>query len=188
MRDFWRRQGGLIGEFATRVSGSSDLYGGSRRRPTASVNFVTVHDGFTLRDLVSYDHKHNEANGEANRDGTDDNRSWNCGVEGPSEDPEVVELRARQSRALLTTLLLSFGVPLLCGGDELGRSQIGNNNAYCQDNEISWFDWSQPDEDLLVFTRRLVAFRRAIRSSADAASWSASTRPSSPGSPPRPRP
>ena len=161
MRDFWRRQGGLIGEFATRVSGSSDLYGGSRRRPTASVNFVTVHDGFTLRDLVSYDRKHNEANGEGNRDGTDDNRSWNCGVEGPSEDPEVVELRARQSRALLTTLLLSFGVPLLCGGDELGRSQGGNNNAYCQDNPISWFDWSQPDEDLLAFTRRLVAFRRA---------------------------
>jgi isoamylase len=161
VRDFWRRQGGLVGEFATRVSGSSDLYGGSRRRPTASVNFVTVHDGFTLRDLVSYDRKHNEANGEGNRDGTDDNRSWNCGVEGPSEDPEVVELRARQSRALLTTLLLSFGVPLLCGGDELGRSQGGNNNAYCQDNPISWFDWSQPDEDLLAFTRRLVAFRRA---------------------------
>jgi isoamylase len=161
MRDFWRRQGGLVGEFATRFSGSSDLYGGSRRRPTASVNFVTVHDGFTLRDLVSYDRKHNEANGEANRDGTDDNRSWNCGVEGPSDDPEVAALRARQSRALLTTLLLSFGVPMLLGGDELGRTQVGNNNAYCQDNEISWVDWSQPDEDLLVFTRRLVAFRRA---------------------------
>jgi isoamylase len=161
MRDFWRRQGGLVGEFATRFSGSSDLYGGSRRRPTASVNFVTVHDGFTLRDLVSYDHKHNQANGEANRDGTDDNRSWNCGVEGPSDDPEVVALRARQSRALLTTLLLSFGVPMLLGGDELGRTQGGNNNAYCQDNAISWVDWSQPDEDLLVFTRRLVAFRRA---------------------------
>ena len=108
------------------------------------MNFITVHDGFTLRDLVSYDRKHNEANGEGNRDGTDDNRSWNCGVEGPSEDPEVVGLRARQSRALLTTLLLSFGVPLLLGGDELGRSQGGNNNAYCQDNEISWFDWSSP--------------------------------------------
>jgi len=161
MRDFWRRQGGLIGEFATRFSGSSDLYGGSRRRPTASVNLITVHDGFTLRDLVSYDHKHNEANGEANRDGTDDNRSWNCGVEGPTGDPEVVELRARQSRALLTTLLLSFGVPLLLGGDELGRTQGGNNNAYCQDNEVSWLDWSQPDEDLRAFTRRLVAFRRA---------------------------
>jgi glycogen operon protein len=161
MRDFWRRRGGLVGEFATRFSGSSDLYGGSRRRPTASVNLVTVHDGFTLRDLVSYDRKHNQANGEANRDGTDDNRSWNCGVEGPTGDPEVVELRARQSRALLTTLLLSFGVPLLLGGDELGRTQGGNNNAYCQDNEISWLDWSQPDEDLLAFTRRLVALRRA---------------------------
>jgi glycogen operon protein len=161
MRDFWRRQGGLVGEFATRFSGSSDLYGGSRRRPTASVNFVTVHDGFTLRDLVSYDHKHNQANGEANRDGTDDNRSWNCGVEGPSDDPAVVALRARQSRALLTTVLLSFGVPMLLGGDELGRTQGGNNNAYCQDNEISWVDWSQPDEHLLDFTRRLVAFRRA---------------------------
>jgi glycogen operon protein len=161
MRDFWRRQGGLVGEFATRFSGSSDLYGGSRRRPTASVNVVTVHDGFTLRDLVSYDHKHNQANGEANRDGTDDNRSWNCGVEGPSDDPAVVALRARQSRALLTTVLLSFGVPMLLGGDELGRTQGGNNNAYCQDNEISWVDWSQPDEHLLDFTRRLVAFRRA---------------------------
>ncbi|HEV2920161.1 MAG TPA: glycogen debranching enzyme, partial [Actinomycetota bacterium] len=149
------------GEFATRVSGSSDLYGGSRRRPTASVNLITVHDGFTLRDLVSYDRKHNEANGEGDRDGTDDNRSWNCGVEGPTDDPEILALRARQSRALLTTLLLSFGVPLLLGGDELGRSQGGNNNAYCQDNPISWFDWSQPDEDLLAFTRRLVAFRRA---------------------------
>jgi len=154
-------RGGLVGEFATRFSGSSDLYGGSRRRPTASVNLVTVHDGFTLRDLVSYDRKHNQANGEANRDGTDDNRSWNCGVEGPAGDPEVVELRARQSRALLTTLLLSFGVPLLLGGDELGRTQGGNNNAYCQDNEISWLDWSQPDEDLLAFTKRLVALRRA---------------------------
>jgi isoamylase len=161
MRDFWRRRGGLVGEFATRFSGSSDLYGGSRRRPTASVNLITVHDGFTLRDLVSYDRKHNEANGEANRDGTDDNRSWNCGVEGPSDDPEVVELRSRQSRALLATLLLSFGVPLLLGGDELGRTQGGNNNAYCQDNPTSWFDWSQRDDDLLAFTRRLVAFRRA---------------------------
>src|SRR5512132_779269 len=161
MRDFWRRQGGLVGEFATRFSGSSDLYGGSRRRPTASVNLITVHDGFTLRDLVSYDRKHNQANGEGNRDGTDDNRSWNCGVEGPSSDPEVVELRTRQARALLATLLLSFGVPLLLGGDELGRSQGGNNNAYCQDNPTSWLDWSHRDEDLLAFTRRIVAFRRA---------------------------
>jgi isoamylase len=162
MRDFWRSQkiGGL-GEFATRFTGSSDLYGRDRRRPTASVNLITVHDGFTLRDLVSYDTKHNEANGEDNRDGTDDNRSWNCGAEGPTPDPEVLALRARQSRAMLTTLLLSFGVPLLLGGDELGRTQGGNNNAYCQDNEISWFDWSAVDTGLLEFTGRLLAFRRA---------------------------
>jgi isoamylase len=162
MRDFWRSHkiGGL-GQFATRFAGSSDLYGANRRRPTASVNLITVHDGFTLRDLVSYDAKHNEANGESNRDGTDDNRSWNCGAEGPTPDPGVLALRARQSRAMLTTLLLSFGVPLLLGGDELGRTQGGNNNAYCQDNETSWFDWSAVDSDLLEFTRRLLAFRRA---------------------------
>jgi isoamylase len=162
MRDFWRSQkiGGL-GEFATRFGGSSDLYGGDRRRPTASVNLITVHDGFTLRDLVSYDAKHNQANGEGNRDGTDDNRSWNCGAEGPTPDPAVLVLRARQSRAMLTTLLLSFGVPLLLGGDELGRTQGGNNNAYCQDNEISWFDWSAVDTDLLSYTKGLLAFRRA---------------------------
>ncbi len=162
MRDFWRSQkiGGL-GEFATRFAGSSDLYGGDRRRPTASVNLITVHDGFTLRDLVSYDTKHNEANGDDNRDGADDNRSWNCGAEGPTPDPEVLALRARQSRAMLTTLLLSFGVPMLLGGDELGRTQDGNNNAYCQDNEISWFDWSAADAGLLEFTRRLLAFRQA---------------------------
>jgi glycogen operon protein len=162
MRDFWRSQkiGGL-GEFATRFSGSSDLYGPDRRSPSASVNLITVHDGFTLRDLVSYDAKHNDANGESNRDGTDDNRSWNCGAEGPTIDPEVLALRARQSRAILTTLLLSFGVPMLLGGDELGRTQGGNNNAYCQDNEISWFDWSAVDSGLLSFTRSLVAFRRS---------------------------
>ena len=125
------------------------------------MNLITVHDGFTLRDLVSYDDKHNEANGESNRDGTDDNRSWNCGAEGPTADPGVLALRARQSRAMLTTLLLSFGIPMLLGGDEMGRTQQGNNNAYCQDNEIAWFDWSQPDAELLAFTRRLVAFRRA---------------------------
>jgi isoamylase len=161
MRDFWRSQkiGGL-GEFATRFAGSADLYGDDGRRPTASVNLITVHDGFTLRDLVSYDTKHNEANGEGNRDGTDDNRSWNCGAEGPTPDPEVLALRARQSRAMLTTLLLSFGVPLLLGGDELGRTQGGNNNAYCQDNETSWFDWSAVDTGLLDFTKRLLAFRR----------------------------
>jgi isoamylase len=159
VRDFWRRRDGLIPELATRFSGSSDLYGESRRRPTASVNLITVHDGFTLHDLVSYDAKHNEANGEGNRDGTDDNRSWNCGVEGPTDDPEVLALRARQSRAMLTTLLLSFGVPLLLGGDELGRTQQGNNNAYCQDNELTWFDWSTVDHDLLAYTRRLIALR-----------------------------
>jgi isoamylase len=162
MRNFWRsQQTGGIGEFATRFSGSSDLYGKGRRTPSASVNLITVHDGFTLHDLVSYDSKHNEANGESNRDGTDDNRSWNCGAEGPTPDPEVLALRARQSRAMLTTLLLSFGMPLLLGGDELGRTQGGNNNAYCQDNEISWFDWSAVDADLLAFTSQLVAFRRS---------------------------
>ena len=161
MRDFWRSHPVGLGEFATRFCGSSDLYAGSRRRPTASVNLITVHDGFTLRDLVSYDDKHNEANGESNRDGTSDNRSWNCGVEGPTDDPEVQALRARQSRAMLTTLLLSFGVPMLLGGDEMGRTQQGNNNAYCQDNEIAWVDWAQPDAALQDFTRRLVALRKA---------------------------
>jgi isoamylase len=165
MRDFWRSQrSGALGEFATRFAGSSDLFGGDgrdRRRPTASVNLITVHDGFTLADLVSYDAKHNEANGESNRDGADDNRSWNCGAEGPTVDPEVLALRARQSRAMLTTLLLSFGVPMLLGGDELGRTQAGNNNAYCQDNETSWFDWSAVDSELLSFTTSLVAFRRS---------------------------
>src|SRR5215475_9985274 len=161
MRDFWRSHPIGIGEFATRFCGSADLYAGAgRRRPTASVNLFTVHDGFTLADLVSYNDKHNEANGEDNRDGTDDNRSWNCGTEGPTADPAIVALRARQSRAMLTTLLLSFGVPMLLGGDERGRTQQGNNNAYCQDNEITWFDWSSADEELLAFTRRLIAFRK----------------------------
>jgi isoamylase len=161
VRDFWRSHGGLVGEFAARFSGSADLYAAAGRRPTASVNLVTAHDGFTLADLVSYDRKHNQANGEGNRDGSDDNRSWNCGAEGPTSDPGVLQLRARQRRALLATLLLSFGVPMLLGGDELGRTQQGNNNAYCQDNAISWFDWSSPDRQLLAFTRRLVALRRA---------------------------
>jgi isoamylase len=160
MRDFWRARA-PIAEFATRFAGSSDLYGGRGRRPTASVNLITVHDGFTLADLVSYDRKHNEANGEENRDGSDDNRSWNCGAEGPTDDPDVRALRARQQRALLTTLMLSFGVPLLLGGDELGRTQQGNNNAYCQDGPLTWFDWNAVDEELLAFTRRLVAFRLA---------------------------
>src|SRR6202000_1951658 len=144
--------GGPTPDFATRFAGSSDLYAGARRRPTASVNFVPVHDGVTLAALVAYDGKHNEANGEDNHDGTDDNRSWNSGVEGPTDDPGVVDLRRRRARALLSTLLLSFGVPMLLGGDEMGRTQQGNNNAYCQDSEISWFDWSglMGDEDTLA--------------------------------------
>jgi isoamylase len=161
MRDFWRSHPVGLGEFASRFCGSSDLYSGARRRPTASVNLITVHDGFTLRDLVSYNDKHNEANGESNRDGTSDNRSWNCGAEGPATDPGVLALRARQSRAMLTTLLLSFGIPMLLGGDEMGRTQQGNNNAYCQDNEIAWYDWTQQDTQLLDFTRQLIAFRLA---------------------------
>ena len=162
VRDWWRSQDGRLSDFASRLCGSSDIYGDrdEGRRPSASVNFVTVHDGFTLNDLVSYDRKHNEANGEDNRDGTDDNRSWNCGVEGPTDDQDVLALRARQKRALLLTLLLSGGVPLLLGGDELGRTQKGNNNAYCQDNEITWFDWSSADDDLLRFTRNLISLRR----------------------------
>ena len=161
MRDYWRSHHIGIGEFATRFCGSADLYDGAeRRRPTASVNLITVHDGFTLADLVSYNNKHNEANGESNRDGTDDNRSWNCGAEGPTSDPAILALRRRQSRAMLATLLLSFGVPLLLGGDERGRTQQGNNNAYCQDNQITWFDWSAGDDELLAYTRRLIAFRK----------------------------
>jgi isoamylase len=161
MRDFWRSRNVGVAEFATRFSGSSDLYGSERRRPTASVNLITVHDGFTLRDLVSYDGKHNEANGEDNSDGTNDNRSWNCGTEGPTDDPGVNALRGRQSRAMLATLLLSFGVPLLLGGDELGRSQGGNNNAYCQDNEIAWFDWADAEAGVRDFTKRLIALRHS---------------------------
>ncbi|OBI68269.1 glycogen debranching protein GlgX [Mycobacterium sp. E796] len=162
VRDWWRSHDGLLADFASRLCASSDIYGdrAEGRRPSASVNFVTVHDGFTLRDLVSYDQKHNEANGENNRDGTDDNRSWNCGVEGPTDDPDVLALRARQQRAFLLTLLLSGGVPMLLGGDELGRTQRGNNNAYCQDNEITWFDWSARDDDLSGFTTDLIALRR----------------------------
>jgi glycogen operon protein len=160
VRDFWRGAQGTLPDLATRLTGSADLYGGSRRRPSASVNLVTCHDGFTLRDLVSYDRKHNEANGEDNRDGTNDNRSWNCGAEGPTDDPDVRALRARQSRAMLATLFVSLGVPMLLGGDEIGRTQQGNNNAYCQDGPISWFDWTAVDRDLLAFTRRLIAVRR----------------------------
>ena len=161
MRDFWRSHPVGIGEFANRFAGSSDLYATAGLRPTASVNLITVHDGFTLADLVSYDDKHNEANGENNRDGTSDNCSWNCGAEGPTDDPDILALRARQSRAMLTTLMLSFGVPMLLGGDEMGRTQQGNNNAYCQDNEIAWFDWSQADTQLQDYTKRLSALRKA---------------------------
>jgi isoamylase len=161
MRDFWRSQPAKLGEFATRFCGSADLYASNRRRPTASVNLITVHDGFTLADLVSYNGKHNEANGQDNRDGTDDNRSWNCGTEGPTTDPDILALRARQSRAMLATLMLSFGVPLLLGGDEFGRTQCGNNNAYCQDNDTTWFGWQAASAPLLDFTRQLIAFRRA---------------------------
>ncbi|OPG13258.1 glycogen debranching protein GlgX [Microbispora sp. GKU 823] len=163
VRDFWRGASQTLPEFASRLAGSSDLYASSGRRPVASINFVTAHDGFTLTDLVSYDHKHNEANGEGNRDGTDDNRSWNCGAEGPVEDPGIVRLRRRQRRNLLTTLFVSQGVPMLLAGDEFGRTQHGNNNAYCQDNDISWIDWSliRQEGDLLEFVRRLAALRRA---------------------------
>ncbi|WP_199825059.1 glycogen debranching protein GlgX [Streptomyces maremycinicus] len=163
VRDFWRAEPGSLAEFASRLTGSADLYGHSRRRPRASVNFVTAHDGFTLRDLVSYNDKHNEANGEGNRDGESTNRSWNCGAEGPTDRPEVLALRARQQRNLFATLLLSQGIPMIGHGDELGRTQGGNNNAYCQDSEVSWVDWRLTDEqrDLADFCRRLVALRRA---------------------------
>ena len=161
VRRFWRGDESQVAELAYRLSGSSDLYAHNGRKPYASVNFVTAHDGFTLRDLVSYNHKHNEANGESNRDGEDDNKSWNCGVEGPTSDPGVLELRARQMRNLLTTLFVSQGVPMLLYGDERGRTQRGNNNAYCQDNELTWLDWSL-DEDgraQLEFVKRLAALR-----------------------------
>jgi isoamylase len=160
VRDFWRGEPATLGEFASRLTGSADLYEHSGRRPVASINFVTAHDGFTLRDLVSYNEKHNEANGEDNRDGADDNRSWNCGVEGPTDDPDVLALRARQQRNFIATLLLSQGVPMLLHGDELGRTQRGNNNGYAQDNEITWVDWSAPDQPLLEFTAALVRLRR----------------------------
>ncbi|MFE0454797.1 glycogen debranching protein GlgX [Streptomyces sp. NPDC058914] len=161
VRDFWRAEPGSLAEFASRLTGSSDLYAHNRRRPRASVNFVTAHDGFTLRDLVSYNDKHNQANGEGNRDGESHNRSWNCGFEGETDDPAVRRLRARQQRNLLATLLLSQGIPMLSHGDELGRTQRGNNNAYCQDNEVSWIDWrlTREQHDLVGFTRHLVALR-----------------------------
>jgi glycogen operon protein len=160
VRDYWRGTDQTLGEFANRLTGSADLYELTGRRPYASINFVTAHDGFTLRDLVSYNEKHNEANGEGNQDGANDNRSWNCGAEGPSEDGKINALRARQQRNFLTTLILSVGVPMLSGGDEIGRTQHGNNNAYCQDNETSWYDWENADDELLAFTARLVKLRR----------------------------
>jgi len=160
VRDFWRGQQATLPEFASRLSGSSDLYEASGRRPVASVNFVTCHDGFTLEDLVSYNCKHNEVNGEGNADGTDDNRSWNCGTEGPASDPAVCRLRARQKRNFLATLFCAQGIPMLLAGDELGRTQQGNNNGYCQDNEISWVNWAEADTGLLEFVRTLAALRR----------------------------
>ena len=162
VRSYWKGDGGVIGELAYRITGSSDLYARSGRRPYASINFVTAHDGFTLHDLVSYNEKHNEANGEDNRDGTDNNRSWNCGMEGETDDPEINKLRARQKRNFLATLLLSQGVPMLLAGDAIGHTQQGNNNAYCQDNEISWINWNLKPEDmnLLEFTRKLIALRK----------------------------
>jgi glycogen operon protein len=162
MRAYWKGDGGLIGEFARRITGSADLYEGSGRKPHASINFVTSHDGFTLQDLVSYTSKHNETNGEHNRDGHDHNQSWNCGVEGPTDDADINALRMRQKRNLVATLLLSQGVPMLLGGDELGRTQQGNNNAYCQDNDISWFDWNLSDEQNAFqdFVADLIALRR----------------------------
>jgi len=160
IRDFWRGTDQKLGEFAYRVTGSSDLYENTGRRPYASINFVTAHDGFTLEDLVSYNEKHNEANGEDSQDGESHNSSWNCGVEGPTAEPEVLSLRFRQKRNFLTTLFLSQGVPMLVSGDELGRTQGGNNNGYCQDNETSWVNWEDIDLELLEFTRGLIEFRR----------------------------
>ncbi|BBX19646.1 glycogen debranching enzyme GlgX [Mycolicibacterium duvalii] len=161
VRDFWRGEPATLDEFAYRLTGSADLYEHTARRPVASINFVIAHDGFTLRDLVSYNEKHNEANGEDNNDGESHNRSWNCGVEGPTDDPEVLALRAKQERNFLTTLLLSQGVPMICHGDELGRTQGGNNNGYCQDNEITWMHWDEADTDLLEFTRAVSQLRAA---------------------------
>jgi isoamylase len=160
VRDVWSGAKVGVRDLAYRLTGSSDLYRSDGRRPFASVNFVTAHDGFPMADLVTYQDKRNEDNGEDNRDGESHNRNWNCGVEGPSDDPAVVELRARQVRNHLATLLLSTGVPMLTAGDELGRTQGGNNNAYCQDNEISWLDWGSIDPDLWSFVSHVVGLRR----------------------------
>ncbi|RPD50573.1 glycogen debranching protein GlgX [Paracnuella aquatica] len=160
IRDYWRGADSMLGEFAERFTGSSDLYKEDYRRPTASINFITAHDGFTLHDLVSYHEKHNEANGEFNNDGETHNRSWNCGVEGPTDDAAIMQLRNQQKRNFLATLFLSQGVPMLVAGDELSRTQGGNNNAYCQDNEVSWIDWQDADKDLLRFTQKLIQLRK----------------------------
>jgi glycogen operon protein len=163
MRAFWKGDDRGVAEVATRIAGSNDLYAHNGRRPYASINFITAHDGFTLQDLVSYNSKHNEANGDDNRDGEDNNLSWNCGVEGPTDDKEILELRERQKRNLMASLMLSVGVPMISGGDEMGRTQRGNNNAYAQDNELSWTPWdlSLADQQFLAFTRRLVRFRHS---------------------------
>jgi isoamylase len=163
VRRFWKADKGLLAELGYRLTGSSDLYQQNGRSPYASINFITAHDGFTLHDLVSYNRKHNKANGEGNRDGTNDNFSWNCGVEGPTDNLDIIELRERQKRNFLATLFLSQGVPMLFGGDELGRTQRGNNNAYCQDNDVSWYDWNLNDKKraLLEYTKRLIQIRRA---------------------------
>jgi glycogen operon protein len=160
VRDYWRGEDATLSDFAYRFTGSSDLYESTGRRPNASVNFITAHDGFPLADLVSYNDKHTAANGEENRDGESHTRSWNCGEEGASDDPAVLELRARQQRNFLLTLMLSQGVPMLLGGDEICRTQHGNNNAWCQDNEISWYDWANADLELQGWVRRLIALRR----------------------------
>jgi glycogen operon protein len=160
VRRYWRGDAAQLSELGYRLTGSSDLYERSGRRPYASVNFVTAHDGFTVADLVSYEKKRNEDNGEGNRDGTDDNLSWNCGVEGPTDDAGIIALRERQMRNFLATLFLSQGIPMLCGGDEVARTQRGNNNAYCQDNDVSWFAWP-PAGPLFEFTRRLIHLRLA---------------------------
>jgi glycogen operon protein len=161
VRDYWRGEPATLGEFASRLTGSADLYESTARRPVASINFVTAHDGFTLRDLVSYNEKHNAANGEDNNDGESNNQSWNCGVEGPTDDPEINALRAHQQRNFLATTLLSQGVPMISHGDELGRTQNGNNNGFCQDNELTWVHWDKADTELLEFTRSVSALRAA---------------------------
>ena len=182
LRDYWRNAAG-VGELGWRLTGSADLYTSEGRRPFASINFITCHDGFTMNDLVAFNNKHNEANREGNRDGTNDNRSWNSGTEGPTDDVDVNELRRRRVRSMLTALLLSTGVPMLSGGDEIGRTQGGNNNAYCQDNEISWFDWELDDDDhaLLAFTKALIALRKSHPSFRQRYFFSG--RPVSPGEP-----